>query len=143
MTSPAAFSRPWNVALALAATAAVLTLILGLAPMLRGLVAPDRETRAMAITGGDPARGRGLILAYGCGYCHVVPGVRQARGLVGPPLEHVASRVYLGGAVPNTPGSLQRWLRNPPALAPGTAMPNVGVTERDARDLAAFLYTLY
>jgi cytochrome c1 len=106
------------------------------------LTARSAQARAAAVTGGDPARGADLVRAYGCGYCHIVPGVRGARGLVGPSLERVASRVYIGGVLANTPRNLQRWLQDPPAVDPRTAMPNVGVTAEDARDLAAYLYTL-
>lgn len=143
MTSRHAASWPLNVVLALAVAVIVLTVAVGMTPELRRLVATDRAARAAAVTGGDPERGRALILAYGCGYCHTVPGVRGARGQVGPSLEHVASRVYIAGVLPNKPGELERWLRDPPAVDPRTAMPNVGVSEEDARDLAAYLYTLY
>jgi cytochrome c1 len=142
VTSPGIAARPWSVVAALAVAAGVLTAAVGAWPDLRRLVVSDRWSRAATVTGGDPARGRELVLAYGCGYCHLVPGLHQARGLVGPSLEHMASRVYVAGMVPNTPRALERWLRDPPTLAPGTAMPNLGVTPRDARDLAAFLYTL-
>jgi cytochrome c len=68
-----------------------------------------------------------------------VPG---ADGLVGPPLAGIASRAYIGGVAPNTPENMVRWLMDPPALAPRTAMPNLGVAPSDARDMAAYLYTL-
>jgi cytochrome c len=44
--------------------------------------------------------------------------------------------------LPNTPENMFRWLQNPPAVDPLTAMPNLGVTEADARDMAGYLYTL-
>jgi cytochrome c1 len=44
--------------------------------------------------------------------------------------------------LPNTPENLVRWLRDPQKLNPRTAMPDLGVTERDAQDIAAYLYTL-
>jgi putative membrane protein len=102
----------------------------------------DVARAAAAMTGGDPERGRAAISAYGCATCHVVPGVREARGLVGPPLTNIASRVYLAGRVPNTPANMQLWIQRPHAIDDQTAMPETGVTDSDARDLAAYLYTL-
>jgi cytochrome c1 len=96
----------------------------------------------MVVAGGDPARGRQAISAYGCGACHLVPGVTGAQGMVGPPLTAFAKRGYIGGEAPNTTSSLIRWLMNPQSIEPGTAMPALGVTEAKARDMAAYLYTL-
>jgi cytochrome c1 len=98
--------------------------------------------RAVAITGGDPDHGRHLIADKGCGLCHTVPGVPHADGLVGPSLARVGSRVYLAGVIANSPGNMMRWLRDPPGVDPMTAMPNLGLTEPEARDIAAYLYTL-
>jgi cytochrome c len=97
---------------------------------------------ARQLTGGDPSRGKAAIRSYGCGACHTVPGVRDANGLVGPPLSNIGSRVYLAGQLPNTPDNLKRWIRDPQSIAQGTAMPDVNVNEQDARDIAAYLYTL-
>jgi cytochrome c1 len=93
-------------------------------------------------TGGDPARGRELIVHYGCGSCHSIPGIREARGLVGPPLILFGRRTFIAGQVPNTPDQLVRWLLDPTAIEPGTAMPKLGLSEQDARHIAAYLYTL-
>lgn len=97
---------------------------------------------AERITGGDAARGRVALRQYACVTCHVIPGVTGADGLVGPPLNGVGSRHYVGGVLPNTPDNMMRWIRFPQDVSPLTAMPNLGVTERDARDMAAYLYTL-
>jgi cytochrome c1 len=91
---------------------------------------------------GDPDHGAQLIRQFSCGACHTIPGVRGARGLVGPPLTSFAERTYIAGQLPNTPRNLERWLRDPPAVEPGTAMPNVGLDEPAARDVAAYLLTL-
>lgn len=91
---------------------------------------------------GNPHQGRELIVHYGCGSCHVIPGIYTARGLVGPPLYFWSRRTMIAGEFPNTPDNLERWIENPPALEPGTAMPDVGVTPGQARDIAAYLYTL-
>jgi cytochrome c oxidase assembly factor CtaG/cytochrome c2 len=102
----------------------------------------ERERTAAALTGGEPGRGKQVIRQYGCPSCHTIPGIREANALVGPSLEHIASRMYIAGVLTNTPEHMLRWLQNPPAVDPLTAMPNLGVTEADARDIAGYLYTL-
>jgi cytochrome c2 len=92
--------------------------------------------------GGDASRGAELIVAYGCPACHTIPGIRGADALVGPPLTAWAERVYIAGVMTNTPNNLLLWLQNPQEVEPGTAMPNLGVTEEGARDIGAYLYTL-
>ena len=82
-----------------------------------------------------------LIRYYGCGTCHQIPGVPSAHGLVGPPLSKLKSRTYIGGVLTNTLENLTRWIRNPREIAPKTAMPDVGVSEADAKVIAAYLYT--
>jgi cytochrome c len=98
--------------------------------------------QAVALTGGDPDKGRAAIGQYGCGSCHDIPGIRSARGTVGPPLGRIAVRTYLAGRLSNSPANMMRWIRHPQLVEPGTAMPEMGVTDGDARDIAAFLYTL-
>jgi cytochrome c2 len=100
------------------------------------------ESEAATMTGGDPHKGRVAIERYGCQSCHTIPGIRGADGLVGPPLTKIASRVYIGGVLPNTPDNMMKWIQNPKAVDQLTAMPNTGVTEGDARDIAGYLYTL-
>ena len=94
-------------------------------------------------TGGDPERGRAALVSYGCITCHTIPGVPGGDGLVGPPLTNWADRVYVGGYLTNTPDHLIAWIQNPQAVAPGNAMPNLGVSDSDARNIAAYLYTLH
>jgi cytochrome c len=94
------------------------------------------------VSGGDADRGQQLIGYYGCGSCHMIPGVAVANGLVGPPLVMWSRRIYIAGEVPNTPDFLIRWIEMPQAIEPDTDMPNLGVTEGNARDIAAYLYTL-
>jgi cytochrome c len=91
---------------------------------------------------GDPERGRLLLRQFGCGTCHRISGVADAQGNVGPPLDGVRSRVYLGGVLPNSPDRMARWIRTPKAFDPQTAMPNLGVSEEHARDMVAYLYKL-
>jgi len=97
---------------------------------------------AMRLTGGNPEHGRDLVSYYGCNTCHTIPGSAGPRGTTGPPLDHLAQRGFLAGELPNTSENLQRWIREPHSVEPKTAMPDMGVTEQDAKDLAAFLYTL-
>ena len=94
------------------------------------------------VAGGNPDRGKSGIVAYGCGACHTIPGVPGARGLLGPSLAQFAQRQRIAGEVPNTGDFLVRWISVPQAIKPGTAMPNLGVSEARARDIAAYLYTL-
>ena len=98
--------------------------------------------QARTVPGGDAGHGEQLIVDYGCGSCHTIPGVDGADGLVGPSLQHLANRPYIGGVIENTPHNLTRWIQDPPAIDPQTAMPNVRVAESDARHIAAYLYTL-
>jgi cytochrome c len=100
------------------------------------------EAKGLPVPGGDPDRGKVAIAAYGCGACHVIPGIRGANGLVGPPLTQFARRAYIAGEAPNTTRSLVQWISAPQSIEPGTAMPNLGISEARARDIAAYLYTL-
>jgi cytochrome c2 len=98
--------------------------------------------RAVAVANGDPRAGKQAIAAFGCGACHTIPGVPGAQGMVGPPLAQFALRAYIAGEVPNTERALIRWVVTPQSIEPGTAMPNLGVSQAQARDMAAYLYTL-
>ena len=92
------------------------------------------------VAGGDAARGRAPILVYGCGACHVIPGIEEAIGTAGPPLTRWAERKTIAGSLPNDPENLVRWIRDPQSIEPGTAMPTMALTDREARDIAAYLY---
>jgi len=102
----------------------------------------ELEKQVTQLTNGDPGRGRDLAQSRGCVGCHDIPGTRGPRGNVGPPLTGIATRVYVGGVLLNTPDNLRQWLLDPPRIDPRSAMPNVGLTDQEARDLSAFLYTL-
>jgi cytochrome c1 len=102
----------------------------------------DAERAAAAMTGGDPQHGRTAIGKYGCATCHTIPGISGADALVGPPLNRMGSRSYIAGVLPNNADNMIRWIQNPPGVDHQTAMPNLGVTDRDARDIAGYLYTL-
>lgn len=90
----------------------------------------------------NPERGRLAFDQYVCVTCHQIPGVVGAHAPVGPPLAGMGSRKFIAGLLPNTRENMVRWLRNPQAIDPGTAMPDLGITERDAVDMAAYLATL-
>jgi cytochrome c len=120
--------------------ALVLSLVTG------GSIGCDRSEKyaeASAMTGGgDPDRGSETIRVRGCGTCHTIPGIRGAEALVGPPLDRIGSRTYIGGVLQNTPTNMKRWLSDPPGVDPQTAMPNLRLSEGEVRDVASYLYTL-
>ncbi len=105
-----------------------------------GLLACADEPTRQPLVSGDAARGRAALVDLDCGVCHVIPGIRTARGNVGPPLGDYRERAYVAGKWPNEPANLIRFIRDPPAMAPRTAMPAVGVADAQARDIAAYLY---
>lgn len=94
------------------------------------------------ITGGDPTRGEHAIQARGCGACHTIPGIRGADGTVGPSLDAFAKRTFIAGELPNSPDNLVRWILDPRAVHPKTGMPVLHLERQEARDVAAYLYTL-
>jgi cytochrome c len=99
--------------------------------------------RAATLTGGGNARmGRTDVRKYGCNTCHEISGVPGARGLIGPPLNGIGKRYYIAGELSNTPDNLMLWIQHPRQVENHTAMPDMGVTEQDSRDIAAYLYTL-
>ncbi len=130
---PAAHHKRSFVALAL-----VLPLLLiGLA----ACTAATRE-RMTLITGGDVTQGRVLAKQHGCTTCHVIPGISGPKAWAAPPLMAWAERQYIAGSLPNTPENLIAWLKDPQAIAPETAMPNLNLPEQDILDIGAYLYTL-
>jgi cytochrome c oxidase assembly factor CtaG len=120
-----------------AAAASVLVLVLFLSSCRK-----DATAEAERWTGGRKARGAAQIQRYGCGACHEIPGIPGAHASVGPPLSGIAGRAYLAGRLPNEPSNLVSWIRDPQHIQPPNAMPDMGVSEPDARDIAAYLYTL-
>jgi cytochrome c len=100
------------------------------------------EEQPPRVAGGDAARGIALMAQYQCGACHAIPEVQAAGGDSGPPLDKFGRRSYIAGRLPNLPDRLVAWIVDPPAMVPGTRMPVMGVSEEDARHIAAALYTL-
>jgi cytochrome c oxidase assembly factor CtaG/cytochrome c2 len=99
-------------------------------------------SEAEALTGGSVDRGKSAIGKYGCGSCHTIPGVDGAEATVGPPLTGIAVRGYLAGHLPNSPDNMIKWIQHPQRIDPQVVMPEMGVTDQDARDITAYLYTL-
>jgi cytochrome c len=106
------------------------------------LTAGCSRATPVQVTGGNAERGEAAIERYGCVACHSIPGIANPGSDVGPPLDQIATRSYIAGVLANTPDAMIRWLRDPPRVDPRTAMPNLGVSEAEARDMTAYLYTL-
>jgi cytochrome c len=96
---------------------------------------------ARSLTGGDPGHAADLVTRYGCGGCHTITGLPGADGKAAPPLTDMRARVYIGGVLPNTAQNLIDWIVDPRQFDRRTAMPASGITEDEARDIAAYLYT--
>jgi mono/diheme cytochrome c family protein len=104
--------------------------------------APQRAQAAAPLRAGDVERGKLALAQYACQACHTIPGITGSSPNVGPPLQGLASRSLIAGKLANTPDKLVLWIRDPKAIKPLTAMPDMGVNEADARDMAAYLATL-
>jgi cytochrome c len=91
---------------------------------------------------GDPDRGRQLVEQYSCPACHVIPGVEGPRGMIGPPLDHIATRPRIAEKIENTPATMAKWIQNPQSFDPANTMPALGINDADARDITAYLFTL-
>jgi len=101
----------------------------------------ERSQPSQSLTNGDPDRGKIALTTYGCVACHTIPGVPGSNSLTAPPLIGISQRSYLAGMVENTPDNLRLWIQHPRRVNPHTAMPEQGVTDEDASDMAAYLYT--
>ena len=104
--------------------------------------APAAAAQEPASAAADAERGKRALEQYACVACHRIPGMVGPEARLGPTLHGIGSRVMLGGVLPNSPENMARWIRAPRQVSPLTAMPDLGVTERDARDMAAHLLTL-
>lgn len=87
-------------------------------------------------------QGEKLFLERPCFSCHAIDGTK-AQAHVGPNLTHVGSRPMLaGGMLENNQANLTKWLQNPPAVKPGSIMPNLGLKPDDIKALVAYLQSL-
>ena len=130
--------------LRLAAALAGTALLAGVASVVV-LERQDQErARATAeqLTGGRVEDGEKAIRRFGCGACHQIRGIDGADGRVGPSLNGIALRAEIAGRLVNRPDNLVRWLRHPQEVVPGNGMPDMSITDLEARDIAAYLYTL-
>jgi cytochrome c1 len=109
------------------------------AALCTGLTLAGCNAFGLSHTSDAQKRGADLIIANGCGTCHSIPGIAGARGNVGPPLDHIGTRVFIAGMLRNTPDNMVRWLKNPQAIIPGNAMPNMNLNDAQARDITAYL----
>lgn len=100
----------------------------------------SKSPKVDPISGGDPRVGRQLLDRYGCGACHEIKGVPHARSQVGPSLKEIRDASYIAGQLPNSADNLEKWIMHPRAVNPHTAMPELGVSRAEARDMAAYLY---
>lgn len=95
------------------------------------------------VPGGDAKQGQVLLQAWGCGSCHTIDGVPGADGKIGPALNGMTDRSYIAGHLRNTPDNMIQWIMHPQEISPGTDMPDSGVPESVARDMAAYLYSIH
>jgi len=135
-------SRIWHRLLRLAGLVVMLAIVVVIMAASMAAVKNRRYDEAAKMVGGDAERGRAAIELHGCGSCHFIPGIPGARALVAAPLTHMRSRSFVGGVVQNTPQNIIKWIVNPKAVDPMTAMPNLGVSEKDSQDIATYLYSL-
>ena len=124
-------------------TALSLLLVLSVVACNRDEAAKSLATPTPAAPIGNAARGKELVAQYGCNVCHAVPGIDGPQGALGPSLAGVASRPTISlGKVQNTPENLVKYVQEPASLNPQSSMPPIGLTEADAKDVAAYLLTL-
>ena len=102
----------------------------------------DKTDAPRTIEGADAARGLEVVERTGCAACHSIPGVAWPQGSVGGSLDGFAERSLIAGRLPNQPDILVQWLRDASSLSPETGMPPMPITDAEARDVAAYLYTL-
>lgn len=113
--------------------------LLLLVPALPGCKPPPRADQAMPVA--DAERGRRAMARAGCGACHDIPGV-WPRGQVAASLSGIAGQALISGRLPNRPDTLAAFIRNAPAYAPDAGMPAMNLSQSEARDAAAYLYSL-
>lgn len=90
---------------------------------------------------GPAAAGKALFAGSACVGCHTIKGV--SAGILGPDLTHFGSRTMLAaGMWPNTPDNVAEWVKDPQRLKPGVKMPALGLTDEQAKAIAAYLLSL-
>lgn len=104
------------------------------------MITSDEHGPLWSVPGGDPEKGKHAILKHGCHACHVISGIREAGGRVGPKLEEIDRQIYVGGVLPNSPNNMIRWILEPSEFSPRTAMPDLELSEKESRDITAYLF---
>ena len=105
-------------------------------PAFRRWLAANAQPAAASATGSQ------AFLGAGCGDCHQIRGT-AARGDVGPDLTHLEQRSTLAAlTLANTPANLDRWIRHPQAVKPGSRMPDVRLSDADWAAIDAYLRSL-
>src|SRR3954452_3994567 len=95
----------------------------------------SRIEEAARVTRGNPLRGKLEIVRFGCPACHEIPGIPTARSRVGPSLRNIVAQEYLAGQISNTPNNMVHWVRVPQEIKPNSAMPNLGLSDEEARNI--------
>ena len=126
----------WNIVGAIAVLAALAVAAGSLWQIERG-----STNIAVALTGGNITRAPELIRRYGCAGCHTISGIPGGDGQVGGPLQDIRRRVFIGGVITNSPDNMIKWIVSPQTFSPRSAMPATGISEAEARDVAAYLYS--
>lgn len=135
-----AATRHWLQGATIAAMLGALA-VLPIAP--EALAAASSTLPTTALAGpGNGRQGARLIQHFGCGTCHTIPGIPNARGEVGPPLNRMARRTFIAGMLPNTYEDMILWLIDPQKIVPGNAMPTMGINKQQAADITAYLSKL-
>ena len=90
---------------------------------------------------GLAAQGKAIFASGACVACHTIRGV--SAGVLGPDLTTFGSRRTLAaGMFPSTAATVAAWVKDPIALKPGSKMPALGLTDDQARAVAAYLMSL-
>ena len=123
-------------------------LVLGALAVPPSILIQHQEARKQAqvlaawATGGNPDRGQATFRRLGCGACHETGAASGASGQVGVSLSGLSRRAEFAGKVVNEPQWLIAWIEHPQNISPGVGMPDIPMSDQDARDMAAYLYSL-
>ena len=106
---------------------------------------PTAAAAGGAAVTGDVNNGKTLFQQKGCIACHTAQGIPGANGTIGPNLNGIgdaAKRPKLADGAANTPEHVKEWIKDPQKLKPGTMMPNLQLSDKEADDLTALIVTL-
>lgn len=87
-------------------------------------------------------RGLNALRQYNRSSCHIIPGISAARSHVGPPLGGITRRAYIAGLLKDTDENLIQRIRFPQQVDTDSAMPDLGVSEKHAREMVAYFYSV-